>query len=669
MAELIMGMSLTSALAVASTTVLFLSLLLLFIRKDSKSSVSSKVPATKRAAARQSIEEDPNKPLVRLLYGTQTGTAERFCKQISKDIFKKYGNSTTVKVMDIENYVAADKLSKEKVVIFCMATYGDGEPTDNANAFFTWLLKSAEEVEAGEREPFLDGVNYGVFGLGNKQYEHFNAVGKRVFKALGTLGAHPLLRRGDGDDDACIDDDFDKWCGDFYTSLETRPELVGEMQVQTGEEPAAPILAYDVKMLADDSSVVKDVLPFSKKGGGYTAHSPVMANINRVQELHTPKSDRSCVHVEIDMSSTDVKYETGDHVAVFPQNSEAVVAEVAALLGLDLNSAFKMTRPAGLQLGGAQLDEPPFTGPLSVRTALAYFVDVLSSPRKDALLALAAHATDAAQAERLKRLGSHAGGDEYLEYVSKPHRSLIEIMKDFSSSRPPLGVFFGSVAPRLQPRFYSISSSNALHPSSVHVTCAVVKEQTPTGRIHEGVCSTWFKRHGQDSPVPVYIRHSHFKLPASPTTPIIMVGPGTGLAPFRGFLQERAAQLDAGAKLGPAILFFGCRNREHDYIYEEELKAYAASGALTNLHVAFSRESGQKVYVQHMLQQEASALWPLLADQNAHMYVCGDAKHMAKDVHHALHELVQQGKGCSSGGAEAFVKEMQDAGRYQRDVW
>jgi len=220
----------------------------------------------------------------------------------------------------------------------------------------------------------------------------------------------------------------------------------------------------------------------------------------------------------------------------------------------------------------------------------------------------------------------------------------------------------------------------------VHVTCSVVRDTTPSGRSHEGVCSTWLQAHAQGDlgvlrgsgelpavvPVPVFIRHSVFRLPKDPSTPIIMVGPGTGLAPFRGFLHERAAikLSQPGAALGPAHLFFGCRSRAQDYIYEAELEALLAGGALSNLHVAFSRDSVDKDYVQHHIRRQAGALWPLLAG-GAHVYICGDAKHMAKDVHRALTEVVQEGlrNGGGEKMAEAFIKEMSEAGRYQRDVW
>lgn len=242
-------------------------------------------------------------------------------------------------------------------------------------------------------------------------------------------------------------------------------------------------------------------------------------------------------------------------------------------------------------------------------------------------------------------------------------------MQEFPSAKPSLGVFFGSIAPRLQPRFYSISSSSAKHPGSIHVTCAVVREVMPTGRVHEGVCSYWLKRAAVGTQVPIFVRRSSFKLPEDPQAAVLMVGPGTGLAPFRGFIQEREQlQLDH-QELGPTVLYFGCRNRAHDFIYEAELRAAEEAGVLTELQVAFSREGPAKDYVQHHLERNADKVYTLLKKRNTHLYLCGDAKHMAKDVHRAIVALVQQCGEMSGTQAEAFVKELSDTGRYLKDVW
>jgi len=237
-----------------------------------------------------------------------------------------------------------------------------------------------------------------------------------------------------------------------------------------------------------------------------------------------------------------------------------VIEEVASMLGHPSPSGdvlVTLRRPSAAAPNGAAssgLSRPPFSGPLPLRSAIGYFADVLSSPNKTCLWALAAFASNPAESQRLRRMALPEGKDEYSEYIAKPHRSLLEVLRDFPSTQPvPIGAFFGSLAPRLQPRFYSISSSPALHPTAMHITAAVVKDTMPTGRVHEGIASTWLQRSllggAPHATVPVFVRHSSFKLPSDPSVPVIMVGPGTGLAPFRGFLQERATLQTSGESL------------------------------------------------------------------------------------------------------------------------
>jgi NADPH-ferrihemoprotein reductase len=547
-----------------------------------------------------------------------------------------------------------------------------------------------------------------VFGLGNRQYEHFNSAAKSLDAALPALGAARLLPVGLGDDDGTLEEDYAAWRSALWEALERAfpgvaagGDAAADAARRASADVAAAVPAYECALLPPHGAHAAPPPGAAPGGGGapgaYDARRPLLARLLARRELQAPASGRSTVHLELELAGSGVSYEAGDHLGVAPENAPDAVAAAAKALGLDAATLFS------LKINGS-LPEP-FPTPCTLATALRHYADVTSPPRRGALAALAAHASDPSHRARLTHLASPAGKDDYAAFITAPARSLLEVMAAFPSAKPPLGVFFGAVAPRLAVRYYSISSSPRAPQASgrVHITVAVVSGASPTGRLHQGVASTWLAaRVPIGGRVPIFVRTSAFRLPRAPGAPLVMIGPGTGLAPFRGFIQERAALAaegagaagGAGGALGAASLFFGCRAPGVDDIYADELAAAlkppprtpprssrstaAASSAssasptppLSELHLCYSRAPGlPKRYVQAALAEQAAGVWAALSAGGC-VYVCGDARGMAKDVHKALLECVLRGcGGMSAPQAEAFAAALAKEGRYQRDVW
>lgn len=313
----------------------------------------------------------------------------------------------------------------------------------------------------------------------------------------------------------------------------------------------------------------------------------------------------------------------GDHLAVYPVNNEELVNKIGELTQKDLDIIFTLTNT-----DEESSKKHPFPCPCSYRSALTHYLDITMNPRTHVLKELAEYCTDQKEKERLKLMSSTSpeGKALYQQWIIHENRNIVHVLEDTPSCRPALD-HLCELLPRLQPRYYSISSSPKLYPNTIHITAVVVEYVTPTGRKNKGVATTWLAQkhpeNGKEPPtVPIFVRKSQFRLPTRTQTPIIMIGPGTGFAPFRGFIQERQYAHKEGKPVGDTILYFGCRKRAEDFIYDVELNEYVNSGIL-KMHLAFSRDQEKKVYVTHLLEQNSEELWRVIGENNGHIYICG----------------------------------------------
>lgn len=617
-----------------------------------------------------------------VLYGSQTGTAAGFAKQICEESLNRGFKSRLVDMEDITtledltaqvtNKSFRDENGKARVVVV-VATYGEGEATDNATEMVR-LLK--QEMEGDETNNIFSNVEFCVFGLGNRQYEHFNAMGKFFDKSLQTLGGTRVLDISLGDDDQDLESDFDIWKEKLWLELAKRysPSFVVETATNANghstKETSCPLELEYLPDLHGKSNIQPDSVSLDHVNK-QTKHffTAVDCPVSVARELRSNNDGGSTLHIEVDVSSRmdEMKYETAANLAILPVNSTSMVEKLAKALSFDLDAVFRLkpSKEDGLFL---------FPTPCSVRDCLSRYCDLTTPPRRSELSALANYATDALDKKALQRLASKDGREEYRAKILDPHVGIADIVSKLCPSiQIPLEHFI-NVCTRLQPRFYTISSSSSLHPHSVHLTVSVMRGDRKDGSGEWlGVCSGHLSNvstAANDTRMcRVFVRNSTFRLPSDPARPIIMIGPGTGIAPMRAFLQERSYQKhQQKLPVGDNVLYFGCKRRDHDYLYEEELMQFQKEGTLTHLHVAFSREMDRKVYVQHLLAENAKDTWDLIDNKNASIYVCGGTK-MGADVTDAITKLIADVGGKDVSGAKAYVERLRSESRFVQELW
>ena len=380
----------------------------------------------------------------------------------------------------------------------------------------------------------------------------------------------------------------------------------------------------------------------------YSKDHPFPARLTENRLLNKAGSHKETRHLVINIAGSDLHYKVGDSLGVFASNRPAEVEAILQALGA---TGTEMVSPAMLKLAA----------PIPLREALGSRL-ALAKPTRKFIEALAAKATGEADRDRLAALLAPEGKDKLAGYLED--REFIDLLMEYPSAKLAPAELVDHMR-RLMPRLYSIASSSKPYPNEVHLTVAIVRYET-NHRSRVGVASTFLADRAElhTTPVPVFVSDSHFGVPENGARDIIMVGPGTGVAPFRAFMQERVAT----AAPGRNWLFFGDQHRATDYLYEEEWTAWLAQGRLARADLAFSRDQILKVYVQDRMRENAAELWSWIKG-GAHFYVCGDAKRMAKDVDVALHDVIGQQGGMDVAQAAEYVKQMKKDKRYQRDVY
>jgi sulfite reductase (NADPH) flavoprotein alpha-component len=552
-----------------------------------------------------------------ILYGSMTGKAEEIASLAAS---KAKQNGIKVRLLDMADFSANDLVHAEDLLVV-VSTHGKGEPPFPAKGLHDYLFSN--------RAPKLSNVKYAVLALGDSSYDSFCKVGIEFDQQLEKLGATRLSPILLGDVD--VDSTAPTW-------LEQALPLYNDGTTLN----AGPAYSFMKKGLKKNTAVsfVKNssfVPPPKKKplpSKSFPFSAPVLEKFN----LHGAKSERSTIHLELKADVPGMTYQPGDSAGVIPVNSAELVHEVLIVTGFkdtkkvlykDQKRSFEKILRDSVELSKVTLDVVKKYLALGQQNALQSLME-----------------------DRVK-LAEYTAG-----------RDIVDLLSDFPLDGLTPESLLSALRP-LQPRFYSIASSPLETPGVLHLTVGVVNYEK-AGRARKGTCSSYLSEILlEDEQVPIFIEPNlHFRLPENPSTPIIMMGAGTGIAPFRAFVQHRAHLENPGK----SWLFFGNRYRETEFLYENEWEKHLASGALTQLDVAFSRDENEKKYVQHCLLERAAEVFQWL-EEGAHLYLCGDMNGFATDVQQTLIQLIATQSQRSLDEAETYLDNLQYAGRFQLDVY
>lgn len=540
---------------------------------------------------------------ITILYGSQTGNSNGLAKKFAKALEAEQYQVTLASMGEYKT----GNLKKTTQLLVIVSTHGEGEPPDSAISFYEFLNS--------KRAPKLDGLSYAVLALGDTSYEYFCQTGKDFDKRLEELGGQRLVPRAD------CDVDFSEEAAAWFSQVRAALSAESGSAVLKTEELTAQVEAGE---------------------SSYSREKPFRAEVLENLNLNGRGSARETRHLEISLEGSGLDYEPGDSLGIYPENDPQLVDDLITALGWSAAEQVLVSKSGDL---------------LPLREALLrhFEITVLTKPQLTRLAEITGH-------EGLIEL-TGAGQEEALKGYLKA-RDLLDLVQDYRLQGITPEVLTGLLR-KLPPRLYSIASSSKATPEEVHITVRAVRYEA-NGRQRRGVTSVQLAERVQPGDtLPVFIQHNpNFKLPKDSDTRIIMIGPGTGVAPFRAFLSER----EENDAQGESWLFYGDQHFTTDFLYQVEWQRWLKDGVLTRMDVAFSRDTEQKVYVQHRLLEHSKELFNWL-EQGAVIYVCGDEGSMAHDVHEALTTILVQEGGLTPEAAAERLTEMQRQQRYQRDVY
>lgn len=594
-------------------------------QKNHDSTVSHKEKKSNYRGTNPALES--NYPLL-VLYGSDLGTAKGAAQQLANEA-SLYGIQGEVAALD--DYCG--NLPKEGAVLIISSSY-NGQPPRNARKFLTWV----DQLDSTA----LQGINFAVFGYGDRNWNTtYQKIPRLLDEQLSLKGATKISKRGEADASGDFEKTWEDWRAQLWLDLKTiYPLMIHENVLPKHEN-------ISIQLIRDE---VTTSLAFM--------HSASLATVVKNEELQGMESKRSTRHIEIALPN-GITYQEGDHLGVLPRNNRTTVQRVLRRFGLNDNDQVIITainEHAHLPLGH----------PVSLYEVLSHSVDIQNPATRLQIRQLAAFTECPPHKRELEALLEE---EAYKKEIVKKRISMLDLLEKYQACAFPFERFL-ALLPALKPRYYSISSSPQVNSEQLSITVGVLHEPAWSGQgEYRGVASNYLAQCHIGDEIVMFIRanDSGFHLPKDPTPPLIMVGPGTGIAPFRGFLQARSTLKQQGIELGEAHLYFGCRDNT-DFIYRKELEQYEKEGVVT-LHTAFSRTEGTpKTYVQHLMTQHAATIIQMMEGEGQ-IFICGDGSKMAPEVESALLLAYRRVKGVGEEDANVWINQLQQEGRYVKDVW
>uniref|UniRef100_A0A6A7FQY1 NADPH-dependent diflavin oxidoreductase 1-like n=1 Tax=Hirondellea gigas TaxID=1518452 RepID=A0A6A7FQY1_9CRUS len=583
-------------------------------------------------------------------------------------------------------------------VVFIAATTGQGDDPDNMKEFFKMLWSHRQN------RTLLSGTKFAVIGLGDSSYQKFNYSAKRLNNLLTLLGANSAVKIGLADDQHDLGPDFvvDSWLEHFWLKMgELYPSPEGLTPIANNVLPPP---RYKVTFLSNNGGknvVTETHLPQSDSAINQFVFDPTKevtssnicpSMITKLERVTSSDHFQDVRLVEFDVSNILRKHKPGDVLMIQPQNTDADVKEFLDLIGIDGGKMMEINS-SDLKMAVKEIAPCVLEQPCTMYQCAKKYFDIMSVPKRYFFELLSFFATDEDVKERFQEFASAEGQQDLYDYCNRPKRSIVEVLADFPdvTKSVPFEYFFDLI-PMLKPRAYSIASSAAMYPGKAQILMAVVNYKTNLKRPRLGVCSNWLKTLNVGDFVNVWIKQGTLKFPtiensipnhtglshntrdANNTTepvldtdssvpPVIMIGPGTGCAPFRSYIQE---QISLNLTNSPPVLFFGCRNNDKDHFFKEEWQNQSARNQL-ELYTAFSRDQDDKIYVQHRIRENWRRLWDLIDRRKALIFFAGNAKRVPIDVHEALTFVCESGLGNQNEAALYMKKDLEK--RYQTETW